>query len=94
MSSTDHCAALDLSRAESWVIHAALLARIERETETGHDVDREISLLRAIEHDEYAFDPADLDLLRASLSRYLADAPERDRIPGRAVIDQIDGAVA
>lgn len=94
MSSTDNCVALELSRAESWVVHAALLARIGRETESGNDVNREIALLRAVEHGEYTFDPADLDLLRTTLSAYLADAPERDRIPGQAMLDEIDGAVA
>lgn len=94
MSPTDHCVALDCSRAEAWVIHAALLDRIERETDSGNDIDQEMSLLRAIERDDYAFDMSDLDLLRNALSTYLADAPSRDRVPGQSVLDQIDGIAA
>lgn len=94
MSPTDHCVALDCSRAEAWVIHAALLDRIERETDADNDIDREMSLLRAIERGDYAFDASDLRLLQNALSTYLADAPDRDRTPGQSVLDQIDGVVA
>ena len=94
MSSTDRCIALEFSRAEAWAVHAALLDRIERETDAGNDVDREMSLLRAIERDDYAFDSTELELLCETLSTYLADAPSRDRIPGQAVLDQITGIVA
>lgn len=94
MSSTDRCVALDLSRAEAWVVHAALLDRIERETDAGNEIDHEMSLLQTIERDEYAFDDADLELLSDALSTYLADAPGRDRIPGQSLLDQIEVAIA
>lgn len=94
MSSTDRCIAFEFSRAEAWVLHAALLDRIERETDADDDIDREMALLRAIESDDYVFDEIDLALLRSALSTYLADAPGRDRIPGQSVLDQIDGVVA
>jgi hypothetical protein len=94
MTSTDRCVALDFSRAEAWVVHAALLDRIERETDIGNDIDREMSLLRNIERDDYAFADTDLAVLRTALSTYLADAPARDRSHGQAILDKIDGVVA
>jgi hypothetical protein len=94
MSSTDRCIAFEFSRAQAWVLHAALLDRVERETDAGNDIDQEMSLLRTIEHDEYVFDESDLELLRNTLTAYLADAPGRDRIPGQSLLDEIDGVPA
>lgn len=94
MTSTDRCGVLDLSRSEAWVIHAALLARIERETDAGKKVDREMRLLETIESGEFDPDPDDLRLLRDALSTYLADAPGRDRVPGQSILDEISGVLA
>lgn len=94
MSSPDRRTALDLSRAEAWVVHAALLARIERETDDGNEVDREMELLRAVENGTTDLDPAQLELLKRAVSVYLADAPGRDSVPGQAVLDEIDVVLA
>ncbi len=94
MSSTDRCIAFEFSRAQAWVVHAALLDRIERETDAGNEIDQELSLLRMIEYGEYVFDETDLNILRSALTTYLADAPGRDRIPGQSLIDEIEGVAA
>lgn len=89
-------ASLDLSRSEAWVVHTALLARIERETEAGNEVEQEVELLRAVEAGatEATLEPAQLELLADALSAYLADAPGRDRIPGQSVLDEISVVLA
>jgi hypothetical protein len=94
-STSDQHTALSLSRSEAWVVHAALLARIERESEADNDVEREVALLRTVESGEgdVTVDAADLDVLREALAAYLADAPGRDRIPGQTVLDDISVAL-
>lgn len=94
MSSPDRRTALDLSRSEAWVVHAALLARIERETDAGNEVDQEMELLHAVENGASDLDPAQLELLERALATYLADAPGRDRVPGQSVLDEIDVVLA
>lgn len=91
---TDQHTALDLSRSEAWVVHAALLERIERESDADNDVEREIALLRGIEDDDLSLDSTDRDVLREALSTYLADAPGRDRVPGQTVLDELGASLA
>lgn len=87
--SHDRSVALDPSRAEAWVVHAALLDRIEQQTDAGNDVQEECTLLRKVEADEYSLGTAELDVLQQALTGYLADAPPRDREPGHAVLETI-----
>lgn len=91
---TDQHTALDLSRPEAWVVHAALLDRIERESDDDADVKREVSLLRGVEHDDLSLDSTDRDILREALSTYLSDAPGRDRVPGQTVLDELGATLA
>ncbi|WP_101295233.1 DUF7853 family protein [Halegenticoccus soli] len=92
-ASAHNPAALDLTREEAWVVHAAVLAAIERELDDGNDAPDELALLRALEADD-GFEPDQLRLLRRILSQYLTDAPDRDDEPGRSVLDDIELALS
>ncbi|MDZ5812265.1 hypothetical protein U4E84_13020 [Halorubrum sp. AD140] len=83
---------LSLSREEAWVAHAALLDAGERAVEAGDDAPPQCRPLRRIER-ERALSPDGAALLRDALIDYLADAPVRDRAPGRALLRRVDDAV-
>ena len=89
----DRHTTLELSWRESWVVHAALLARIERRTDADEAVRHECDLLHAVEVDDDGFGEGELRVLRAAVTRHLDDAPPRDRGAARAVIDRIDDAL-
>ena len=93
-STRDRPAALELSRAEAWVVHAALLAAIERAVEADEDPERERRLLAAVEGGDHEFDRRELRRIREVLESYLDDAPPRDRPHGRAVAGDIEAALA
>lgn len=86
-------AAIDLTREEAWVVHAALLAYIEREFTDGRRADRECALLRKIEGDA-EFDADDLRVIRRTVGRYRDDAPARDRDACQRILDDIALAIA
>lgn len=86
-------AALDLSLEEAWVVHAALLHRIERETADGGEAREECDVLEKLERTD-AFDRTELRLLRAALVSYLGAAPLRDRAACRRVLDGVRTALA
>lgn len=92
--SADRHAMLDFSRRESWVVHAALLARIERRNDVGDCVRHECDLLYAVETDDDGFGLEELQVFQTAVARYLTGAPSRDRKPARAVIDRIDDALS
>lgn len=81
--------ALDFSREEAWVVHAALLARIGRLTEDGKEAAAECRTLRKLEAERPQFETDEAELLFEALGEYLADAPLRDRAPGRAALDSV-----
>ncbi|WP_224270406.1 hypothetical protein [Haloprofundus salinisoli] len=81
-------AELDLTHAESWVVHAAVLAAIERTLDTGQRPMQEHALREKVEEDE-TFTGSELRRLRQMLATYLDSAPERDVEPGEAVLGYI-----
>lgn len=84
--------ALDLSREEAWIAHVALLRAAEEAVEDGAESPAELGLVRRIE-DGTPFDEEGLTLLREALVSYLADAPLRDRAPGRDALRSVDAAL-
>lgn len=82
-------AALDFSREEAWVVHAALLAEIGQLTEEGEESTAECRLLQKLEAERPQFDADEVELIRGALNAYLADAPLRDRAPGRAALNSV-----
>jgi hypothetical protein len=81
-------AELDLTRTEAWVVHAAVIAAIERTLETGQTPTQERTLREKVEEDA-TFTDAELRRLRQMLSTYLESAPDRDVEPGEAVLNHI-----
>jgi hypothetical protein len=90
---SDRETVLDLDREEEWVAHAALVREIDRLLEEGADPDRERSVLLAVERRE-PIDAGGLRILRDALEAYLDEAPERDVVAGRSVLDAVDAALA
>lgn len=84
--------ALDLSREEAWVAHTALLRAAEEAVDNGAESPAELDLVQRIE-DGTPFDEEGLTLLRGALVAYLADAPLRDRAPGRGALRSVDAAL-
>lgn len=84
---------LDLTRKEAWVLHAAVVAEMDREVEAGRTPSREIELLERVEVDGQ-FDETDLELAERALAAHLDGAPPRDRDPGRAALDSVRTARA
>lgn len=84
---------LDLTLEERWVVHAAVLTVLERTAETADSAWCEVGLLEAVERDD-EFTPAELRSLRTALTRYLIDAPPRDREAVESVLDTLDAALA
>jgi hypothetical protein len=91
-SANDHPTDLGLSRAESWVVHAALLSVIETAVEEGERPGRPLALLRQVERGDDRFDDGQLAYLSDVLSTYLEEAPPRDVGPARAVLAGIEYA--
>jgi hypothetical protein len=81
-------ASLGLSREEAWVLHAAVVRRIERELEAGREPTDVETLRERIERCE-SLDAAHLDAAERALCTYLEDAPERDRPHAQAVLDYV-----
>jgi hypothetical protein len=92
-SAHDRATALELSLEETWVVHAALLARIEQAIENGTKPRRERLLLQLIEDGDLTFDDPELRLLRRTIAAYLADPAERDRKPAENVLRDIELAL-
>jgi len=87
-------APLDVTPAEQWALHSAVLECVERALE---DDDRpgpvvELAVLEKIEGDDYRFTAFEYDRLRAILADYAAsdETPDVDREPARVVVDRID----
>ncbi|ELZ87341.1 hypothetical protein C453_03284 [Haloferax elongans ATCC BAA-1513] len=93
-SAQDRPTALDLSREESWVVHAALLAAIERALEADEEPTLPVDLLARIEAGDEDFDSDELDYLVEALRAYRDDAPDRDRHHVTHVLDHIESAQA
>ena len=85
--------AFDLTREQSWVLHAAVVAAVDRETEADREPTRELELLERVEADAALAD-SQLELARQLLVEHLDDAPARDQTPGRAALRQIRSARA
>jgi hypothetical protein len=83
---------LDLSPEEAWVVHAAVLAALERAVEDD-DAWCTVGLLETVEGDR-AFTPDELRSLRKVLQTYFTDAPDRDRETTVSVLDTVDAALA
>jgi hypothetical protein len=93
-SAHDCPTALDLSREEAWVVHAALLASVERLVDDGEDAERALALVSTLEEDA-DFGCDELEYLADVLRAYLGDcAPSRDRRPAQNVLDDIETALA
>jgi hypothetical protein len=92
MSSTASETDLGLSRAESWVVHAALLSVVEALVDDGEPPGRALALLRQIERGDDRFDDDQLRLLREIVTDHLREAPPRDVGPARAVVASIEDA--
>ncbi|SDL97827.1 hypothetical protein SAMN04487949_0376 [Halogranum gelatinilyticum] len=82
---------LDLTLEERWVAHAAVLRALEG-AEGGSDW-CDVSLLETVERSD-EFMPAELRALRTALTRYLVDAPPRDREVVESLLDTLDAALA
>ncbi|WP_416838368.1 hypothetical protein [Haloferax sp. DFSO52] len=91
-SAQDRPAALDLSREESWVVHAALLEAIERAVDADEDPRPATDLLTRVEEGDEDFDSAELDYLVDSLRAYRGIAPTRDQHFISLVLDHIEAA--
>ncbi|AFK17953.1 hypothetical protein E6P09_04170 [Haloferax mediterranei ATCC 33500] len=93
-SAKDRPATLDLSREESWVVHAALLAAIERAVDADEEPTPAPSLLARVEAGDEDFNSAELDYLVGALRAYREQAPSRDQHHISHVIDHIEAAQA
>lgn len=91
-SAQDRPAALDLSREEAWVVHAALLEAIERAVDADEDPNPAPDLLARVEAGEEDFDSAELDYIVDSLRAYRGIAPTRDQHYISHVLDHIEAA--
>lgn len=91
----DRSAELTFSPEEAWVVHAALLARIDEVTEAGGPDDgvAERGALSTLESDADRFPPAQVRAIHLSLVGYLADAPLRDRPHARAALATVNDAL-
>lgn len=85
--------ALDLTRAERWVVHAVML----RELEAAAEADRTPpwwahAVLEQVEDDELSLTCFEAWRVTRALEAYLDDAPDRDVESARSVIDRLDAA--
>lgn len=91
----DRCAALDLTREEAWVVHAAVLATVERAIEHGDEPPAHaLEVLSDVESGAVCLGDSGLEVVREALSAHLADAPARDRPAARSALDAVDAAAA
>lgn len=83
---------LAFSREEAWVVHAALLDRVQTAVEAGDSSEGypELDALTAIEDGRERFDPDEIAVIRGALEAYLRRAPPRDLAPGRAALRRTD----
>ena len=81
-------ASLGLSREEAWVLHAAVVRRIERERDAGRTPEVAETLRERIETTE-SLDTEHLDVAERALSTYLDDAPERDAPHAQSALDHV-----
>lgn len=79
---------LAFSREEAWVVHAALLDRVQRAVEADGTAEGypELDALTAIEDGRERFDSEEVSVVRRALEAYLRRAPPRDLAPGRAAL--------
>jgi hypothetical protein len=89
---SDREAVLDLDREEEWVAHTALVREIDRLLDEGSDPAKERSVLLAVERGE-PIDAKGLRTLREAVDAYLKEAPERDVVTGRSVLETVDAAL-
>lgn len=92
----DRSTVLAFADEEAWVVHAALLARVREATESGEESDAggaELDALERLESDADRFTPHEVRAIHASLVGYLADAPLRDRPPGREALRTVNEAL-
>jgi hypothetical protein len=94
MTAASNQGVLDLTASEAWVVHAAVLAHVERELEHGSTPTAAIDLLHAVEADTDDFSQSQLQLLVDVLSTYLDDAPPADREPGRRALASVRSVLA
>jgi hypothetical protein len=81
---------LDLTLEERWVAHAAVLRALEAEDDNDWC---DVRLLETVERSD-EFTPDELRALRTALTRYLVDAPPRDREPVESILDTLDAVLA
>jgi hypothetical protein len=79
---------LGLSRGEAWVLHAAVVRRIEREREAGREP-TELETLRERIESCGSLEPVHLAAAERALDTYADDAPERDEAKARAVLNYV-----
>jgi hypothetical protein len=83
---------LDLTREETWAVHAAVATEIDRLVDADEDPTDAVDLLRTIEADE-PFESAELDYLQEILrTRVESDAPPEDRTIAQRVLSQIESS--
>ncbi|AKU06388.1 MULTISPECIES: DUF7853 family protein [Haloferax] len=93
-SAQDRPTALDLSREETWVVHAALLDAIERAVDADEEPTPAPGLLARVEAGDEDFDSAELDYLVDALRTYRKQAPARDDHHISRVLEHIEAARA
>ena len=90
-----HHVVIDLSLAESWVVHHVLLDSIglaSGEDPSQTPPDWVVRILRKIEADDFDFSPLELDHVCHELSKYARaeETPTADRRLARQVIDRAE----
>lgn len=77
------------------MVHAALLARVREAVEAGEYEEgyAELDAVSTLEADADRFSPREVEAVHASLVGYLADAPLRDRPPGRTALRTVNDAL-
>lgn len=85
---------LDLTREQAWVVHAALVAAVERLVDDEQDPSDALSLIHSLEVDE-TFEEDELEYLLDALRTYAEeDAPSRDRASAKHVIADVEAELA
>lgn len=83
---------LDISRADAWVLHAALLRWIEAEIDEDRTPRFEFGLLRKVEECE-RLTTAELRVVRQVLAAYHDDAPPEDERAVESLLADVDDAL-
>ena len=86
----ERCVTVDLTREQSWMLHAALVDHIDRAIDDGRTPSDAIDALKHVEGDETCLDASQRSLVRDAVVSFLDDAGARDRATGGAVLDAID----